>query len=140
MIEECPKCKSKNVYCDQGMNACRTCGQRWPLKVVIVKNIPAPCAAPQPIEPDNYAKEKEYMKNKLGDLNNHLFEQLERLNTTDLKGEKLREEIDRSKALTSVAHEIILNGKLTLDAIIAIKEKGINNLMPAMLAMEEKKK
>lgn len=80
------------------------------------------------------------MKNKLGDLNNHLFEQLERLNTTDLKGEELREEIERSKAVTSVAHEIILNGKLALDAIVAIKDKGINSLMPAMLAMEEKKK
>lgn len=77
------------------------------------------------------------MKNKLNDLNNHLFEQLERLNTTDLKGEKLTEEIERSKAVTSVAHEIILNGKLTLDAMVAIKEKGINNLLPGMIGLEK---
>jgi hypothetical protein len=137
MSQLCPKCESNNVYFDDGRNACRKCGERWPLKVVIVKNIPVPCAAPQPVEPDKFSKEREYMKNKLSDLNNHLFEQLERLNTTDLKGEKLTEEIERSKAVTSVAHEIILNGKLTLDAMVAIKEKGINNLLPGMIGLEK---
>lgn len=56
------------------------------------------------------------MKNTLGDLNNHLFAQLERLSDEDLKGEKLQEEIQRSKAVSDVATRIIMNGNLILQA------------------------
>ena len=56
------------------------------------------------------------MKNTLGDLNNHLFAQLERLNDEDLKGEDLREEIERAKAVTNVASTIIDNGSLVFQA------------------------
>lgn len=56
------------------------------------------------------------MKNTLGALNDHLFEQLERLNNEDLKGEELQEEITRAKAITSVATQIISNGSLILEA------------------------
>ena len=54
------------------------------------------------------------IKNKLSDLNNHLFSALERLNNTDTKGEKLTEEIERSKAINSVAREIVSNANLVL--------------------------
>ena len=54
------------------------------------------------------------MKNTLGDLNNHLFMQLERLNDEDLKGEQLQEEINRAKAVTGIASQIIANGTLVL--------------------------
>ena len=56
------------------------------------------------------------MQNTLGDLNNHLFAQLQRLGEEDLKGEDLIEEINRSKAITSVATQIINNGSLVLQA------------------------
>jgi|BioPla2DNA2_1021312.scaffolds.fasta_scaffold34205_2 hypothetical protein len=54
------------------------------------------------------------MKNTLGDLNNHLFAQLERLGDEDIKGEKLQEEISRAKAISSIAAQIISNGSLVL--------------------------
>lgn len=56
------------------------------------------------------------MKNTLVDLNNHLFEQLERLNDEELTGDRLREEITRSKAITSVATQIIDNANTVLEA------------------------
>lgn len=55
-------------------------------------------------------------RNTLGDLNNHLFTQLERLNDDDLQGEKLSNEIDRSKAISDIAKNVIENGKLVLEA------------------------
>ena len=56
------------------------------------------------------------MKNTLGDLNNHLFAQLERLGDEELKGENLQEEIERAKAVTVIASQIISNGNLVLQA------------------------
>lgn len=56
------------------------------------------------------------MRNTLGDLNNHLFAQLERLSDEDLTDEQLAEEIKRAKAVTSVAHQIISNGSLVLQS------------------------
>ena len=55
-------------------------------------------------------------RNTLGDLNNHLFAQLERLSDEELTGEKLREEIVRAKAVANIAKEIVETGRLVLDA------------------------
>jgi len=67
------------------------------------------------------------MKNTLGDLNNHLFAQLERLGDEDVKGDKLNEEINRAKAVTGIASQIIANGTLVLKGRHIQLEYGIEN-------------
>lgn len=57
------------------------------------------------------------MKNKLSDLHNHLFEQIEWLGDRDIKGDKLTEEILRAEAMCKVAGQIIANGNLALNAV-----------------------
>lgn len=76
------------------------------------------------------------MKNKLLDLNNHLFAQLERLSDEGLKGDELKEEISRSKAVTGVSKEIVSNARLALDAQMAIGQSLKEGQLPAMI--EEK--
>ena len=56
------------------------------------------------------------MRNTLGGLNNHLFEQLERLNDEELTEGELQKEIHRSKSIEGVAKQIIENGRLVLDS------------------------
>lgn len=73
------------------------------------------------------------MKNKLTDLNDHLFAQLERLCDEDLVGDKLVMEIDRSKAVTSVASAVINNAKLAFDVAVALHEMKIDKL-PVMIS------
>lgn len=73
-------------------------------------------------------------RNKLTDLNNHLFEQLERLNDEELDEEELEKEIKRSKAITSVAKTIINNARLSLDAKKHIDEYGLSKAdLPPLL-------
>ncbi len=81
------------------------------------------------------------MKNKLVDLNNHLFCQLERLSEEETKGKELLEEIGRAKAVTEVAREIISNGKLVIEAKKVMKEYFIDDgeAMPKMLSGDEAK-
>lgn len=66
------------------------------------------------------------MQNKLSDLNNHLFAQLERLSDEELVGDKLTAEIGRAKSVTDVAQQIIANGNLVLKAETFRHEYGIN--------------
>ena len=55
-------------------------------------------------------------RSTLGDLNNHLFAQLERLTDDEIKGEELREELMRADAVSKIAQQIIANGSLVLKA------------------------
>jgi len=78
------------------------------------------------------------MKNKLSDLHNILFEQLERLNDEDITGDDLKSEIERSKAITQVTSQIIANGNLALKAEELKREYGIErtNCLPTFLEGE----
>jgi hypothetical protein len=61
------------------------------------------------------------MKNKLEDLNNHLFETLEFLTDQDITGAKLNEQINRAELVCKVAGRIIEEGRLMVDAARVIK-------------------
>lgn len=65
------------------------------------------------------------MKNKMSDLNNHLFEALERINDESLKGEELTAEIYRAKAISDLATTIINNADVMLKAQKQAKELGV---------------
>ena len=77
------------------------------------------------------------MKNTLLDLNNHLFEQLERLNDDDLTEEQLRNELRRAEGMTKVAEQIIRNGELAFKTMTHMDEYGYElgkRKAPAMLS------
>ena len=74
------------------------------------------------------------MKNSLGDLHDYLFAHLERLSDEDLKGEELQQEIVRSKAVSTVASQIIQNGHLVLQSQKFMDERLDANIeLPKML-------
>ena len=77
------------------------------------------------------------MKNTLTDLNNHLFEQLERLNDEDLSDEQIEMELKRAEGMTKVAAQIIQNGELAYKTMVHMDEYGYyldkNRTIPPML-------
>ena len=56
------------------------------------------------------------MKNKIADLNNHLFAQLERLNEEGLSEKQIKAEVMRSKAVVDVAGQVIELAKTVVEA------------------------
>ncbi|MFV0395490.1 MAG: hypothetical protein ACK5LC_14080 [Coprobacillaceae bacterium] len=72
-------------------------------------------------------------KNTMGDLNNHLFEQLERLNDEGITGKKLQTELKRAKAMSGIASNIIGNASLGLQAAKLKSEFRRDVELPEML-------
>ena len=64
------------------------------------------------------------MKNKFVDLNNHLFEALERVNDEELEGEKLQQEIQRAQSVAGIARQIVGNANLVFKAQKLALEHG----------------
>jgi hypothetical protein len=79
------------------------------------------------------------MKNKLADLNDHLFAQLERLSDEDLIGEKLEEEVKRASAIVEVSDQIVGNAKIQLDAVKTLAMHGdrFKSMLPQLGRSEE---
>lgn len=71
------------------------------------------------------------MKNKLGDLNNHLFAQLERLADESMTPEQIDQEAKRADAIVSVADRIVGNADLQLKAARLFAEHG-QAIMPML--------
>lgn len=80
------------------------------------------------------------MKNKLIDLNNHLFEQMERLNDDDLTDDQLEKEVKRARAMEGLATNIIDNAKLALESQKFIQDYGYSAQTPQLPEMLEQKK
>lgn len=86
----------------------------------------------KPTEP----KEKKEMKNSLTDLNNYLFEQLERLLDDEVchDDESTRREIAKAHAVTDVANSITGNASVQLAAMRFKAGNGLSeDDMPQML-------
>lgn len=81
------------------------------------------------------------MNNKLLDLNNYLFEQLERLNDDDMSDEQVEKEIKKANAVTNVARAIIDNAEVELKAMQFFDDRGYEFSKSSMLVFggEEQK-
>lgn len=66
------------------------------------------------------------MKNKIEDLNNHLFSALERLNDEELSEDQLDKEIKRSKAIKEVAETIVESHRNTIQAMKLVSDQGLD--------------
>ena len=77
------------------------------------------------------------MKNKLSDLNNHLFAQLERLGEEGLTAEQIELEAKRTDAIVEVAEQIVRTADLQLKAATIIANHG-DRFMPMLPMIEAK--
>jgi len=64
------------------------------------------------------------MKNRLSDLNNHLFSQLERLSEEGLNAEQITQEVQRTEAIVRVSDQIVRNADLQLKAVGLLAQHG----------------
>ena len=77
----------------------------------------------------------------LSDLNNYLFEQLEKLNDETLEGEKLDRELRKADTSVKIAEKIIQNGELAFRTMQHMDQYGYGageKIAPALLSFKEK--
>jgi len=64
------------------------------------------------------------VKNKLSDLNDHLFAQIERLGDEEMTEEQIEKEAKRAEAIVAVADQIVKNADLQLKAATLLAGHG----------------
>ena len=78
------------------------------------------------------------MKNKLTDLNNHLFAQLERLSEEGLSAEQIETEVKRADAIVAVSDQIFSTASLQLKAVQILANHGDRFKQPLATMIEDK--
>ncbi|MBR9923693.1 hypothetical protein [Vreelandella venusta] len=71
------------------------------------------------------------MKNKIDDLRNHLFAQLERLGDESIKGDALKEEIQRARAVSDVSAQIVDTARAENERLKLLKRAPGSDFVPA---------
>lgn len=80
------------------------------------------------------------MQNNLSDLNNHLFSQLELLESGELSEKDLDLELKKAKAITQISSQILNIARLQIAAINTAEECGlVNKDLPALIATKDSK-
>ncbi|SES11646.1 hypothetical protein SAMN04487958_107154 [Vreelandella subterranea] len=77
------------------------------------------------------------MKNKIDDLRNHLFAQLERLGDETLSGDALKEEIQRSRAVGEISGQVIDTARAENERLKILKRAPATDFLPAGEQLDE---
>lgn len=77
------------------------------------------------------------MKNKIDDLRNHLFAQLERLGDESVKGDDLKEEIQRARAVSDVSAQLVDSARAENERLKLLKRAPDSEFMPAGQLIDE---
>lgn len=87
------------------------------------------------------------MAKGLNDLNDYLFESLERLNSVDLgDSEKLQQEIARAETVTKISAQVIANANTQIRAVKElndygyVKAEGVSKKMMQLIVDDQEKK
>jgi hypothetical protein len=91
--------------------------------IVINKNI---------VKDKALCKEVKMLKNRLNDLQNHLFSQIELLNDDTLEGEKLETALKRSLAMNELAKTAVTNAALMVKAVDLLYGIPIDEEIPLL--------
>jgi hypothetical protein len=78
------------------------------------------------------------MKNRLTDLNDILFAQLERLTSEDLPADQMEAEVARTQSVVQLADRIVDTARLQLDGVKFLHTNGgadVRRALPASLGI-----